>query len=29
MTLLYGYMRVPCDIPDDKVVRMEREFSAL
>jgi hypothetical protein len=26
MTLLYGYMRVPCDIPDDKVVRMEREF---
>jgi hypothetical protein len=24
--LLYGYMRVPCDIPDEKVVRMEREF---
>jgi len=23
----YGYMRVPCDISDDKVVRMERELS--
>jgi hypothetical protein len=26
MKLLYGYMRVPCDVPDEKVVRMEREF---
>jgi hypothetical protein len=24
--LAYGYMRVPCDIPDDKVQRMEREL---
>jgi hypothetical protein len=24
--LAYGYMRVPCDIPDDKVRRMEYEM---
>jgi hypothetical protein len=24
--LAYGYMRVPCDIPDDKVCRMEYEL---
>ncbi|MFD8492277.1 recombinase family protein [Amycolatopsis sp. NPDC059657] len=24
--LAYGYMRVPCDIPDDKVRRMEHEL---
>jgi hypothetical protein len=24
--LAYAYMRVPCDIPDDKVQRMEHEL---